>query len=257
MVESGCSVYAHIAPSYKMYFGITKQKVKHRWSNGFGYKRHPYFYNAIKKYGWDNIEHIVLFTGLSEQKAREREVELIALYDTTNPTLGYNISNGGESGANGVTPSEETRQKLSIANKGKIMSEEAKFKIGIANKGKIVSEETRLKQSIANQGQIVSKETREKLSKVMKGKQLSPSSKETREKISKAMKGKVNRKGKYMRKIACTNIETGKELRFDNISDALYYIKENVYPSACKKSIYEYCRCGINGYKHKWRYEGL
>lgn len=257
MVGFEYNVYSHTSPSGKKYIGITKQKPEHRWSNGDGYKRHPYFYNAIKKHGWDKMEHVVLFTGLSEQEAKEKEAELIALYDTTNPALGYNISSGGESGANGVTRSEETRRKLSIANKGKTMSEEAKIKIGIANKGKIVSKETRLKQSIANKGQIVSQETRKKLSEAMTGKQRPPCSEETREKLSKAMKGKSNREGKYMRKIACTNIETGEELKFDNISNALSYIKDNVYPQARKKTIYQYCRYCMNGYKHKWRYEGI
>jgi hypothetical protein len=257
MVGFEYNVYSHTSPSGKKYIGITKQKPEHRWSNGDGYKRHPYFYNAIKKHGWDKMEHVVLFTGLSEQEAKEKEINLIALYDTTNPKLGYNISIGGESGAKGLVHSEKTRRKLSMINKGKTMSEEAKLKIGIANKGKIVSKETRLKQSIANKGQTVSQETRKKLSEAMTGKQRPPCSEETRERLSKAMKGKSNREGKYMRKIACTNNETGEELKFDNISDALFYIKDNVYPSACKKSIYEYCRREINGYKHKWRYEGL
>ena len=41
------------------------------------------------------------------------EIELIAKYDSTNRDKGYNISLGGN------VPSEETRKKLSKANKGK------------------------------------------------------------------------------------------------------------------------------------------
>ena len=255
MVENGYTVYSHTTPSAKIYFGITKQKAIDRWSNGVGYKRQPHFYNAIKKYGWENIAHTILFSGLSKQEAQEKEAELITLHDTTNPALGYNISTGGECGASGVRRSEETKRKLSIANKGKTMSEEAKLKIGKANKGKVVSRETRLKQAIANKGQIVSDETRMKLSKAMRGKKRPPVTDETRIKLSLALKGKTNRMGVYGRKIACVNIETGKEMVFENILEALYYVKTNVYPLACSKSIYEYCRCERNGYKHRWRYE--
>ncbi len=254
MVERDYSVYAHITPSTKMYIGITKQKVEYRWSNGYGYNRHPYFYTAIQKYGWDNIKHIVLFSGLTEQEAKKREIELIALYNTTNSKFGYNISTGGESGASGLIHSKETKRKLSMINKGKTMSDEAKLKISRANKDKVTSQQTRLKQSIANKGQVVSEETKAKLSKAMKGKQREPRSDETRLKLSKALKGSSNRSGKYIRKIACMSLETGEEFTFDNISKALSYVREKVYPAACSKSIYQYCRLECNGYKHKWRY---
>lgn len=254
MVEKNYNLYVHISPSKKIYIGITKQKAENRWSNGYGYNRHPYFYNAIKKYGWDNIKHVVLFTDLTKNEAQEKEKKLIALHDATNPKYGYNMSTGGECGASGLVCSEETKRKLSKINKGKKLSEKTKIKIGMANKGKIISKETREKQSFANRGQVVSKETRIKLSKAMKGKKNNPFTEETRLKISKAMKGKANRQGKYMRKIACIDLSTNEELVFDNINEAVLYIKDNVYPMAKAKSIYSYCSSQVNGYKHKWRY---
>jgi hypothetical protein len=42
---------------------------------------------------------------------------------------------------------KETRKKISIANKGKILSAETKEKISIANKGRILSAETKIKMS--------------------------------------------------------------------------------------------------------------
>ena len=49
--------------------------------------------------------------------------------------------------------SEETRAKISAANKGKKRSEETKAKISAARKGKKLSEETRAKMSEAKSGE--------------------------------------------------------------------------------------------------------
>lgn len=86
----------------KRYIGITKQNPKNRWDNGNGYKEQTYFYRAIRKYGWDNFEHNILNTGISQEDAVELEKNYIKEYNTNNPKMGYNISSGGEYGFNGV-----------------------------------------------------------------------------------------------------------------------------------------------------------
>lgn len=58
----------------------------------------------------------------------------------------------------GVSPSEETRKKISEANKGRIVSDETKHKISEALIGHEVSAETREKISIANTGKQCSEE---------------------------------------------------------------------------------------------------
>ena len=96
--EENCySVYKHTTPSNKVYIGITRQRPEKRWQYGYGYRRQRniHFENAINKYGLENIKHEVLFDGLSEKEAKEKEVELIAFYDSTNRDKGYNISPGG------------------------------------------------------------------------------------------------------------------------------------------------------------------
>lgn len=109
-------LYVHIAPNGKKYYGITKQeKVNRRWENGKGYKTNQHFTSAINKYGWDNIEHIVLQEGLDEEEAKELEQYMIQWYDTANSQYGYNISLGGEGG----NASERTKKKLSELRKGK------------------------------------------------------------------------------------------------------------------------------------------
>jgi group I intron endonuclease len=67
--------------------------------------------------------------------------------------------------------SEEHRQKLSKAWETRNPpSEETKAKIGIGNKGKIVSKETREKLSKVNKGRPLTEEHKQKLSEVHKGK---------------------------------------------------------------------------------------
>ena len=108
-------VYKHTTPSNKVYIGITRLDVERRWQNGNNYKHSPHFYNAILKYGWDNIKHEILFDGLSKNNAEKKEIELIAKYKSNNPDFGYNTENGGN--AIGKV-SEETKKKLSISHKG-------------------------------------------------------------------------------------------------------------------------------------------
>lgn len=87
-------VYKHTSPSGKVYIGITGRKPEHRWASGSGYRAIP-FRRAIEKYGWENIKHEVLFSGLTKEEANAKEIELIALYDSTNSKKGYNITRGG------------------------------------------------------------------------------------------------------------------------------------------------------------------
>lgn len=89
-------VYKHTTPSGKVYIGITQQDPKKRWQHGYGYVKNIVFYRAINKYGWDSIEHEVLFDGLTEEEAKKAEVELIAKYNSNDTRYGYNITAGGD-----------------------------------------------------------------------------------------------------------------------------------------------------------------
>lgn len=123
------SVYMHVSPSNKVYIGITKQKPKYRWNNGRGYISNKLFSRAINKYGWDNFQHIILFSNMTEKDAKAKEIELIAKYNATNPQCGYNITLGGESW-NGYKPSKEKIRR------GFHLSEEQKKRISLSEKGK-------------------------------------------------------------------------------------------------------------------------
>ena len=82
-------VYIHKFPNGKAYIGITRQEPKIRWGGGNGYVRNEYMHRAIKKYGWENIEHIILFDGLSEEDACEIEKSLIKKYRTNEKEFDY------------------------------------------------------------------------------------------------------------------------------------------------------------------------
>lgn len=94
-------VYVHISPSNKYYVGITSQKPKDRWRNGKGYKSCKGFYNAILKYGWENIQHEIIAERLTEDEAKNFEVLLISKLNSNQKQHGYNITSGGN-GTTGV-----------------------------------------------------------------------------------------------------------------------------------------------------------
>ena len=173
--EDSYSVYMHTVPNGKRYIGMTKQRPTKRWLAGQGYLRQERFYNAILQYGWKNIKHEVLYTGLTKEQAEEKEKELIARYKSNQREFGYNIESGGLS--NSVC--EETREKIRIANTGKHLSPETCEKLRLLeierwkneeyrrnqiekrlgkpawNKGKETPPETRAKQRDAKLGKYV------------------------------------------------------------------------------------------------------
>lgn len=148
-------VYMHISPSGKKYIGITSRKTYKRWGGkGQYYKECPYFYNAIQKYGWENIKHEILNDSLSYKEAIELEKYYIELYDTNNPDFGYNLTKGGE-GHNGYKLSEEKKKILSEKRQG----------VNALNYNNFPSDETKKKMSESAKNKIFTDETKEKMSK--------------------------------------------------------------------------------------------
>ena len=179
------TVYKHTSPSGKVYIGITSTSTAKRWNEGNGYKRHPYFYNAIKKYGWDNIKHEILFENLTKSMAIQKEIELIKKYHSNDRKFGYNATTGGESYE--ITP--EIRHKISVSNQGHIVSYDTRQKISESEKGKIVSLESRQKMSVAQKQKALSEGTLNNLREMAKNRVGTHRTEETKQKISKALKG--------------------------------------------------------------------
>ena len=91
------SVYIHTNKNNgKVYIGQTCcEDLTRRWCGGHGYKANSHFYRAILKNGWNNFTHEILETGLTAEEANDRERYYIALYQSTDPSKGYNIRSGG------------------------------------------------------------------------------------------------------------------------------------------------------------------
>ena len=233
-------VYCHQTPSGKRYIGITRLPPNRRWDNGRGYLAQV-FGRAIKKYGWDNIQHIILKDSLSKEEACELEQYYIDKFKTQNPKYGYNISNGGET--NSV--SAETRKKLSERHLGKKHPNSSKTK-----KGHEVTKETRAKLSIAiknkwSEGAYspkpLSTETKRKISETLKGHEVSE---ETKQKQSAYHKEHPSRARK------CQCVETG--LIYKTCADAERQIKND---DKYRTNI-QACCSGIqlSAYGMHWRY---
>lgn len=110
--------------------------------------------NSIKKYGVDNFSRDVLGWYCDKQSLCEAEQRFIKELNATDPSIGYNIADGGQGGSGkhsdewkkahsgsgngryGRPVSDDTRAKISKANKGKVRSQEVKDKMSASLTGK-------------------------------------------------------------------------------------------------------------------------
>lgn len=157
------TVYCHTTPNGKKYIGITSKTAEERWANGRSYR--AYFASAIKKYGWNNIKHEILYENLEEEQAKLMEISLIHHYKTNDKQYGYNMTNGGD-GTVGLIQTVESNHKRSETQKGKKrgpMSDEHKANLSKSKKGCIPW----------NKGKtnIYTDETCKQISNSLKGKQ--------------------------------------------------------------------------------------
>lgn len=160
-----CIVYKIInSINNKVYIGQTWQTLADRWNSGHGYVFCIHLNKAIKKYGKDKFQYVVLTMCGTQETADHWEDYFIKHYRSTDKKLGYNIKNGGSHGKH----TEESKKKIAQSHKGKLHSEETKKKISEIQNGHIVSGETRKKMSNSKKGHSISEETRRKLSEATK-----------------------------------------------------------------------------------------
>lgn len=148
-LNSYCVYIHHNTVTNKSYIGITSQIPRfNRWRNGTGYIKNDYFNRAILKYGWDAFTTVLFEDNLTKDEANHLERQLILLFKTHEKDFGYNIGLGGDHAGR---HSKETRDKIKANHAdfsgknhprwGKKLSEETKQKISNAHKGKIYSQE--------------------------------------------------------------------------------------------------------------------
>ena len=169
-------------PDEIRYVGVTKYETVltrlkgHRSAASNGMKLPVY--DWIRKHGGENIVAKVVKSSLTLEEAYAVEKELIKELRLANVPL-LNLADGGTGGYTGP-PSKEAREKMAAGSRGRVRSQEERDKLSAANKGKkpskvaieaskqynathIVSEETRKKMSASFKGRIFSQEHRQKL----------------------------------------------------------------------------------------------
>ncbi|MGE6347870.1 NUMOD3 domain-containing DNA-binding protein [Bacillus mycoides] len=121
----------------KVYIGLTTSKLEQRK------RQHKHsaltadsmctFHMAIRKYGWNNLKWEVVDMADEFEELCEKEKYWISHHNSYG-NGGYNETKGGDNGFLGRIHSEETREKISKANKGKTASEETRKKMSETRK---------------------------------------------------------------------------------------------------------------------------
>lgn len=142
---------------------------------------------AYKKYGIENFTKIIITAAPTRFEANVLEKYYIAKERKENKNGCYNIADGGYTFSelshskvsrekaldtrrkNGTLKhSEETKKKISEANKGKHLSEETKKKIGLGNKGNKRPDLAEYNRNHKHLGKKHSEEAKKKMSDVRK-----------------------------------------------------------------------------------------
>ena len=171
----------------KGYVGQTIQSLKARWKGhkdeAHGKRLKTAIYSAMRKYGIDSFSIVELEICSSIDEMNEREKYWIEYLHTLAPN-GYNLHTGG---LNHIT-SEETRLKQSISAKLKPpITDETRQRLSLANKIRYQNPDEIEKIRRRSFGRFHSKETIEKCSIIARKRFESPVE---RAKISVALKGK-------------------------------------------------------------------
>ena len=119
----GQVIYLMTFPNGKHYVGRTRdfdsRMIEHKYRST---KKNTHLYNAIKKYGWDNVKKEIIDTADSLTEAIAKEYEWIVKYDTIR--TGYNITSrtdyGGDVWANRRSSEEFVlyKEKMKLVNSG-------------------------------------------------------------------------------------------------------------------------------------------
>ena len=246
-------IYKAVSPSGKVYVGLTGGTLRRRMGQHYGDARrggsYP-FHNALRKYG-DRLVWSVLEEVEGYEEACDAEIRWIDGLGAA--VSGYNATFGGDGG---VTPTEETRRRISEGLRGRILSREHRERIAEGLKGRRSSEQSKEKNRKAHLGKRASKETRQKMHETHLGQVLSEDTKEKlrgrefsvehRQKLSEAGKGREFRTEHRARMSQAHSQEIVREDGVVFPSGIALAQELGVSPNA----VYQ-------GIKHKWRIKGV
>jgi group I intron endonuclease len=114
----------------------TRMKQGHQYSHAL--------LRALNKYGKENFKFYVLIY-CEEFELNYYEKEIIKIFRSRSKENGYNILEGGNSSRRGIPVSPEVKEKISVANSGKVRSKEVNEKNRQFHLGLTLSAESRNK----------------------------------------------------------------------------------------------------------------
>ena len=160
-MENNYYLYRHIRldKNEPFYIGIG---CKENYKRAYDKSSRNKFWNYVANKTKYDVE--IIFDYLDFEEACKKEIEFIALYGRANLGLGplVNLTDGGD-GAKSLLVSQETRDKISLANKGLKRTEETKQKMSLAFKGRQYSKESINKRKEKMVNYRHSEDTKEKI----------------------------------------------------------------------------------------------
>lgn len=199
-----------------IYIGRHKFNKKDKYYYGSG----SLILKAITKYGKENFSKIIIDRANTPEELNEKEIFWIDFYKNKLCRKTYNITIGGE-GVVGYKVSEETRTKLKQykgeknSRYGVTLSEETKNKISQANKGRKFTDEHKQKLSEAKKG----------TTNWLKGKKMKDVMPEHYDRFRKMAKGRISPNRK---KVVVMNKEREVLNRFDSIKECAEYYNAHI-----------------------------
>jgi group I intron endonuclease len=109
------TIYIHInRTDGKCYVGQSKNLIKRWHPKLHAYRNNPHLYRALKKYGWEGFDHLIVFQQeCTQEELNSLERLWIVTLNTRVSCFGYNLRAGGHRGEF----SKETRTKMSKSHK--------------------------------------------------------------------------------------------------------------------------------------------
>lgn len=157
----------------KVYVGSTCC-IRYRWGTHKSDLRYARHCNAILQKAWDKYgEAAFTFEILEECNSEsrfEREGHWIVQLRSTARDAGYNLQIKPAGGRLGLPHSEDSKQRMRVAARGRTATPEARQRMSEAHRGKKQSPELIAKRASALRGRHVTPETRARISESNRGK---------------------------------------------------------------------------------------